>query len=160
MSMKMSFSIDGKQVPIADLLYPVGAIYINTVNVNPGTYLGGVWERFGNGKTLVGVNEGETEFATVEKTGGNKNMQQHTHTASTNSTGGHTHQFKGWVYLASTATTYRCVSHVQTSDPWAVPPSMASAGAHTHTVSVGNSGTGNAQNLQPYVTVYFWKRVG
>jgi hypothetical protein len=29
-------------------------------------------------------------------------------------------------------------------------------GDHTHTIN--SAGTGNSGNLQPYITVYFWKR--
>ena len=34
----------GKEVAVYDKLYPVGAIYINSTNTNPATFLGGTWE--------------------------------------------------------------------------------------------------------------------
>lgn len=35
-----------------------------------------------------------------------------------------------------------------------------SNGAHTHSVSIGNTGSGQSHNnIQPYLTVYMWKRV-
>ena len=55
-----------------DQIYPVGSIYFSVNNVNPGTLFGGVWERFANGRVLVGVDENQTEFSAVKKTGGSK----------------------------------------------------------------------------------------
>ena len=57
---------------ITNIIYPVGSIYITTNNQNPGEYLGGEWESFGEGKTLVGIDSSDSDFSTVEKTGGNK----------------------------------------------------------------------------------------
>ena len=53
--------------------YPVGSIYITTEDQNPADAFGGEWERFGKGKTLVGVDEESDNFNMIEKTGGNKN---------------------------------------------------------------------------------------
>ena len=39
-------------------------------NTNPSTYLGGTWVAWGAGKVPVGVDTTDTDFATVEKTGG------------------------------------------------------------------------------------------
>lgn len=63
------------------LVYPVGAIFPTVNSVNPSTYLTGTtWELFGSGKTLVGVDTGDTDFNTVEKTGGQKEwLYTHTH---------------------------------------------------------------------------------
>lgn len=72
---------------ILDLVYPVGSIYMSVNNISPATFLGGTWEVWGSGKTPVGVNASDTEFDTVEKSGGSKtmtisssNLPTHTHT--------------------------------------------------------------------------------
>ena len=52
--------------------YPVGSLYISTSSTNPNEFIGGTWERYGKGQTLVGLDENQTEFNTVEKTGGQK----------------------------------------------------------------------------------------
>jgi len=59
---------------IFDKIYPVGSIYINAaVNTNPGTLLGfGTWAAFGAGKVPVGIDSSDTDFDTVEETGGGK----------------------------------------------------------------------------------------
>lgn len=61
-------------------IYPVGSIYISVKNTNPGTLFGGTWTAWGSGRVPVGVNASETAFSTVEKTGGSKYTQMHTHT--------------------------------------------------------------------------------
>lgn len=63
--------IDGK------LLYPIGSIYMSIQDTNPSVFFGGTWERIAKGKTLVGVDESDTDFNASSKTGGEK-----THTLS------------------------------------------------------------------------------
>ena len=77
--------------------HPIGSIEINISGANPSTYLGGTWIAWGSGKVPVGVNTSDTEFNTVEKTGGSKthaHTYSHTHgvpgVAHTHPTGNHT----------------------------------------------------------------------
>lgn len=58
--------IDGK------LLYPIGSIYMSIQDTNPGVFFGGTWKRIAKGKTLVGVDENDTDFNASSKTGGEK----------------------------------------------------------------------------------------
>ncbi len=55
-------------------IYPVGSIYISTASTNPSTFLGGTWEAYGKGQTLVGIDSSQTEFNTSGKTGGVKSV--------------------------------------------------------------------------------------
>ena len=78
---------------IVDMIYPVGAIYISVVNTSPATLFGGTWASIGAGRTLVGVDANDTDYNTVEKTGGSKtktlvknNIPSHDHTATTTGT--------------------------------------------------------------------------
>lgn len=71
-------------------VYPVGSIYMSINNTNPSTIFGGTWVSWGAGKVPVGVNASETEFNSVEKTGGAK-----THTLTTQQIPSHTHTFHG-----------------------------------------------------------------
>lgn len=54
--------------------HPIGSIEINISGTNPSTYLGGTWIAWGTGKVPVGVNTSDTDFNTVEKTGGSKTI--------------------------------------------------------------------------------------
>lgn len=71
---------------VFDAIYPVGSIYMSVNNVNPGTLFGGTWTAWGSGCVPVGVDTAQTEFSTVEKTGGEKShtlildeMPKHSH---------------------------------------------------------------------------------
>ena len=60
-----------------DKIYPVGSIYISTTldtTTKVGEALGGKWETYGAGRTLVGVGNNGTSTYTVGTTGGNENI--------------------------------------------------------------------------------------
>lgn len=138
--------------------YPVGAIYISVSDVSPATLFGGTWATFATGRTIVGYNPSDVEFNAIEKYGGHKNLQAHTHSASTDSQGSHRHNEQGyWSFAQGTYGQGRARNNI-TGDPVDTNPANVSTGAHTHTVTVGSTGAGNAENLMPYITVYMWKR--
>ena len=150
--------VHGRQI-LADILYPVGSIYISTKNTNPSTYFGGTWVEFGSGKTLVGINTGDTDFNTVEKTGGHKELQNHTH--SMEGAGRHRHDLDG-----NDSSLAKGSSYVRPRSAGA-----ATAGQyhttyvenHTHTINSTGGGTSYADspnngNLPPYIVVYMFKR--
>jgi hypothetical protein len=122
---------------VINLVYPVGSIYISTVPTNPGTLFGvGTWVAFGAGRTLVGLDAGQTEFDTVEETGGEK-----THTLTVAEMPVHSHAEWGNVSNAGQAGT-------------GVGPNTGAKNQPTE-----NAGGGGAHNnLQPYIVVYMWKR--
>ena len=140
--------------------YPVGSIYMNAaVSTNPATLLGfGTWAAFGAGKVPVGLNAADSDFDTVEETGGTKDaiIPTHTHTATSNSTStdsGHTHSVaRGLGASGSGGDALLSGSGVQSGS--------ATANITTETTttiaSAGESATG--KNLQPYIVVYMWKR--
>lgn len=67
---------------IVDSICKVGHIFITTNSENPNTYLGGEWESFGPGKTLISVDPSDEDFSKVEKSGGQKELDL-THIHST-----------------------------------------------------------------------------
>lgn len=109
---------------ILNKTYPVGSIYITTTYSSKeevANAIGGTWERYGNGKSLIGVDEKDELFNTVNKNGGvseitltEANLPSHSHKVTplsgvTNETGSHNHSIPALTGTAS------------------------SAGAHTHT---------------------------
>ena len=52
-------------------VYPIGTIFLSVINTNPGTYISGTtWVSWGSGRVPVGVNTSNSNFNSVEKTGG------------------------------------------------------------------------------------------
>jgi hypothetical protein len=137
-------------------LHPVGSIYINaTDNTNPATLLGfGTWSAFGAGRVPVGFNAADPLFDTAEETGGSKNaiVVSHTHTATVTDPG-HNHTFT----QENTRGSGSDGAEDGQSSFSTVSTSTSVTGITVTNSTAGSSGT-NA-NLQPYITVYMWKRV-
>ena len=134
----------------------VGDIIISTISDNPSTYYAGTqWTLFGQGRTLVGIDTSQSEFNTVLKTGGNKNMQSHNHTGTTSTNGNHNHN-NSWDGDSIGAGSHFKYIVTGGGSNWGAPTNTT--GNHNHTFTTDNTGSGNAQNLQPYITVYMWKR--
>lgn len=130
---------------LLNLTYPVGSIYMSVNNTNPKSLFGGTWEEFAKGKTLIGVDTTQTEFNTVEKTGGEK-----THKLTTLEMPAHAHDWNGYsagnLYSGSgSSVTYALFGN----DTW-------SGDASNGMQSIGGDKPHN--NLQPYITCYMWKR--
>ena len=149
-------------------IYPVGSIYLSVSSTNPSTLFGGTWEAWGTGRVPVGINTSDTDFATVEKTGGSKNLQSHTHTftgkQATITGGSHSHTLPypvmGVPNTDSEGQSYD--AEFGWYDPQSEEVTATDSSTHTHTFTpsgtIASSGSGNAQNLQPYITCYMWKR--
>ena len=126
-------------------VYPVGSIYINAaVSTNPGTLLGfGTWVAFGTGRTMVGIDAAQTEFDTLEETGGSK-----THTLTISEIPAHTHNQGSHDSSAGDGGAYNTEFIRDHSDT-----------ANGPNVESSSTGGGSAHNnLQPYIVVYMWKR--
>jgi len=124
--------------------YPIGSIYMSVVNNSPANIFGGTWVAWGQGRVAVGVSVGETEFNSVEKTGGEK-----THTLTENEMPSHNHPPNGGTdfirYGASNA-----------NGNWTPGGNNLIGGAGTVTGNRGGSQAHN--NLQPFITCHMWKR--
>ena len=82
---------------------PVGHIRMETTNVNPATYLGfGTWQYWGQGRVPVGVDTTDSDFNSVEKTGGEKKRQ-----ITINNLPEHTHEVG--IYVSASSPRKRCV---------------------------------------------------
>lgn len=85
-------------------------------------------------------------------------MPAHGHSASTNNTGAHTHTTTIG-YDEASGTGYGKYLPKDTGTKPNRTITSDSAGNHTHTVTVANTGSGNVHNnLLPYLTCYIWYR--
>lgn len=146
-------------------VYPVGSIYMSTVSTNPATLFGfGTWEAMPAGRVLLA--QGKSSWGTTYNagsTGGEATHQltvgelpAHNHTASTNTTGNHTHQFQ--LYGPNGNTNMNFPSDFDTNYARNKGTTL-SAGNHSHTININNTGSSQSHNnMQPYLTVYMWKR--
>ena len=126
-------------------VYPVGSIYINaSVSTNPGTLLGfGTWVAFGAGRVMVGLDSGQTEFDTLEETGGSK-----THTLTVSEIPAHTHNLGSKDSTAGDGGAF--------NEEFIEDPADTTNGPNVTSSSTGGGSAHN--NLQPYIVVYMWKR--
>lgn len=116
--------------------YRVGDLFLTTIATNPSSYLGGKWELFGPGRCLVCVDTSQSEFNSVKKTGGEKEV-----TLTVDQIPPHNHQAAVSSINGSAEAIIRGTSK-------AIWRSLISS-------------TGGGQphnNLQPFITCYVWIR--
>ena len=157
---------------IVDLIYPVGSIYLSVNATNPGNIFGGTWVAWGQGRVPVGIgSNGETNYTTVEQTGGSENsVASHNHPITQNVGG--TIGYGGW------GTIY---GNGYTGAPGDVSGNIGLL--ENYNSGIGNwAGGGDKQrgrnvyakynipnlslestgttggNRQPFITCYMWKR--
>lgn len=146
-------------------LYPVGIVLAFSNGFNPNEFLQGTWERFANGCTLVGVDENDSSFNTVNKSGGHKELQSHNHylsgtTSRTNITGNFHALLQPGKDANGVFSRTEWGGNTGGSNNWITGGQIYMDASHSHSYS-GNtttSGNGNGGNLQPYLTVYYWVR--
>lgn len=138
---------------IVDRIYPIGSIYITLSDFNPGTMIGGTWEIFGAGKTLVGVDVNDADFDEAGKTGGEK-----AHTLTVEEMPTHRHDTVP-SYSSSTLSTNSNNHGKLLGAPAAAGWATSSRNDDANNHPIQTAGSGHAHNImQPYITTYFWQR--
>lgn len=167
-------TIDAGSIEVTTPLesWPVGSIYIGVTTANPSTLLGGgTWEAFAKGKMLVGVDPADTSFDAVEETGGAKtktiaaaNLPPHSHTIAHVHDVSHSHASRSSPGPAPSAGgTTTAFTRADGDNIISGGGMIASYDGNTGAASTPNSGNGpgtsSALNvMNPYITVYMWKR--
>lgn len=144
---------------ILDKTWPVGSIYLSVVSTDPSETLGGTWERYANGRTIVGVNESDGDFNTAEETGGAK-----THRLTTNEIPGHAHGASVDGYGFNLIKDWGGANVRRANMDEAGSGFFILGSSNTNDIywaaNTANAGGGAAHNnLPPYITTYLWKRV-
>ena len=137
---------------ILDFVYPVGSIFewadtgsganLSTIEAVQ-AHFGGRWEEYGSGRVLVGRANGIPEFSDVNKTGGEIN-----HTLTIAEMPEHRHEMR-WSNEGALGSGYGCLIRDNLSgESW------------PYGYWTGPDGRGQAHNnLQPYITVFRYRRV-
>lgn len=89
-------------------------------------------------------------------------LPSHNHTASTNTTGNHTHTHPGWQMGEGIRHQDGCSAIPQRGDQggYSGTYTFSTAGNHSHTITINSTGNNQSHNnLQPYISIYIWKRV-
>ena len=136
-------------------IWPIGSVFLSVVSTNPATLLGiGTWVRIAEGQMLVGFKTDDPDFGIVEDTGGAKTATPDAHAGGA---------------------VVRNVSGITVSDHTKVVDKQGTAVGNvvtteTHTIVEPNAGAGHDHGftqpnahaamsiLNPYFTVYMWKR--
>ena len=169
-------------------VYPIGAIYCSTVSTNPNELFGfGTWEYIEQGRVLLSqgtkykagsVGGAETHTLTVQEMPSHKHGGAtgdggtHTHTGVASEAGGHNHEAKisvnGGGQNKNNSISASASRYAQFISDGSVV--IANSGEHAHEIQINSSenhmhainseGEGQAHSImQPYVSVYMWKRV-
>ena len=112
-------------------IFPIGSIYMSVTNTNPSNSFGGTWVLWGQGRVPIGVDTSQSEFNSVEKTGGTKISTQ--------------------INTGSSSYGYTLSSQAGYNDRTLVGSSSYGS---TH-----DEKSADISLLQPYITCYMWKRV-
>ena len=139
--------------------HPIGTLFETTVSTNPGTLYGGTWAAWGGGRVPVGVNTADSDFNTVEKTGGKKTERHEFKVGYKgyfgSTVGSDDNMIQAYKYSTSSYGTYAYEGSTQASV-------NAGIQASTNTRDVAQaSSTGDTSEtsiVQPYITCYIWKR--
>ena len=130
-----SLEINGET--IADIVYPVGSIYMSMNATSPAQLFGGSWTQIADSFLLPATQSGQT--------GG-----EETHTLTAAEMPSHNHTI--WDNGGSGSNSY----HV-----WATTWKTTANSSAQKSSSINWAGGGEAHNnMPPYITVYCWQRVG
>jgi microcystin-dependent protein len=152
--------------------YPVGEIFVTRQQGNPSQILGfGSWQRYGEGRMLISLQEGNPYFGQVDSAGGQNairltvgQLPSHLHTVSpqnvtTSFSGDHSHS----IPIAAVNSDYGTRI---ASGPGAARGAIQSgqSGNHSHSVNIptfysGSTGNGDLIGvMNPYIVVNMWVR--
>lgn len=123
---------------LLDCIYPIGSIYMSIDPANPSELFGGTWERI-KGYVLGGINEDDTDdnaktsFNQAAGTKiGSKYLQEHSHK-----------YYSPIVQLVQSSSSGGTYGNYQKE----------------YKINADYTGDGDAQNIQPTLLVYIWKRI-
>ena len=149
-------------------IYPIGSIYISVNSTSPATLFGGTWVAFAEGRTLLGTGSvtanTTTSFGTV--TAGSFNHQsaevkggEYNHTLTIAEMPSHIHQIIAGTAGHKISTSFSTNPNNTSATFRFIPDANNTTSAYGGNWYADNTGGGSQHNnVQPYITVYMWKR--
>ena len=140
-------------------IFPIGAVYITYGNNNPGNFLGGTWERFGQGRTLIGEgtgNDGSTSMSFDTYTVGG----EYRHKLTIDELPSHAHKPHDWDVITAQGgnTGFYNMTYLGDNNRTGVfNPFIHDYDKNRYGSYVGNNEP--HYNVPPYVVTYFWRRI-
>lgn len=136
--------------------YGIGRIIITETNTNPGTFIGGTWELFSQGRMIMGVEPSNPNFNEAGKTGG---AVEHSHNLSQ----------AGYAKAAIYGGEPFSISYTRTTglDYESYFAAIGATGSKNQgyiresterAIALGGT-TDSESSLPPFITCYVWKRV-
>lgn len=140
--------------------FPVGTVISSTNSANPSTYLGGTWEQFAQGRTLVGAgtgNDGSTSMSFTPLSSGGKYKHDHTINVITTDYYG----MVASVYLKNGDGSFaNGVQYSEKKNGLNVPSNITSSKNADNVNQWSTSATTSGKDtMQPYLAVYYWRRI-
>ena len=144
-----------------DKIYPVGSIYISTSLSTVSQVqekFGGTWEVFAQGRTLIGSGTGTDSNSTSKTFSVNSTGGEYTHKLTVNEMPSHNHGFSKNASNVLAIDASLSSSEITTGFQVA-PGATAWSDIKKSRVAIASQG-GNQlhNNIQPYITVYMYKR--
>lgn len=143
-----------EQLAIAIQVYKVGDIYITTSDENPSIRFGyGSWERYAEGRTLVGYSSDATSSTPdwVKLVGKTHGEYEHSLTVEEMPSHKHNMEFDAFSEASGGSTS---------QNGFLIPVADTPLGAKSNNNTIAPTGGNKSHNnVQPSIVVYFWVRV-
>ena len=141
---------DGTMLSLLDLIYPVGSIYMSVNSADPGSLIGGTWERI---KDRFLLSAGDTYAA--GNTGGSAKAKLPSHTHTFGSGG-----YQMWGAKIGTGST-EPGNQISGDAKYYAAAKGKSTSNYKWLESVDSKGVSDVSqaNMPPYLAVYVWKRI-
>lgn len=187
-AVEQAFKVMPALASVADVIYPVGSIYMSMASTNPALLFGGTWapirDHFLIGDTKSGRTDGSKEIQIQPA-----NLPPHTHTirphihevpkhthrVEISTAGAHTHSFSKIKQAATGTARYVPEKPGAAASSTSGTITTSKEGAHTHIATVQacaefvttetklttDENTGTAKPIRimpPFLTVYMWQR--
>lgn len=132
---------------IGKFIYPVGSVISNTSGTNPGTQFGGTWEQFAPGRFLIGAGTGNDGSTSMTFTSSSKGGE-YTHILTVNEMPSHKHDIAAPISSTWTA-----------AGGSSIQGSNQTQNSYNFNWCTEIGGNKPHNNLPPYQSVYYWRRV-